>query len=402
MNPDAGARVRLAHRAVTAGCRSSSVWATSRSLAASPARSAARRGAGGDHAAAGRAGGAAVPARVAPASAFIRPRAQPGPAHARQRRAGGAGRGAGGDAGRAGAGRTAGRDRLSFARGSASQALHAHPGAGAAPVPMAAAPIRHCVCRAAGARRGRRGGKPEARSAIMRVAERTDAPQCRHESPSLIIAALIAANLVGAVALIQAKHKARELARQLQVERVERDKLSTEWAQLQLEERLGQPDRRAGGPARTGHGPAAELRRARGASRGAPPHRNTQLPPPARVAPRFSAHSRCSRSCSPAAPRSPGARSGVSDQGGRQASPAYGLGSGRARRDRGSQRRAGAVGADRVRLGGAGCRARAREAAGAGPDSTCPPRTSVTGLRNTVGGSFCTCGVSCRRRTRAR
>ncbi|ROO37665.1 cell division protein FtsL [Salinisphaera orenii] len=61
---------------------------------------------------------------------------------------------------------------------------------------------------------------------------------------SLVIAALIAANLVSAVAVVQAKHKARELAHELQVERVERDKLSTEWAQLQLEESAwANPDR---------------------------------------------------------------------------------------------------------------------------------------------------------------
>ncbi|ROO25030.1 cell division protein FtsL [Salinisphaera orenii MK-B5] len=61
---------------------------------------------------------------------------------------------------------------------------------------------------------------------------------------SLVIAALVAANLVSAVAVVQAKHKSRELAHELQVERVERDKLSTEWAQLQLEESAwANPDR---------------------------------------------------------------------------------------------------------------------------------------------------------------
>ncbi|MES1948735.1 cell division protein FtsL [Salinisphaera sp. C84B14] len=50
--------------------------------------------------------------------------------------------------------------------------------------------------------------------------------------------------LVSAVAVVQAKHKTREMAHQLQVERVERDKLSTEWAQLQLEESAwANPDR---------------------------------------------------------------------------------------------------------------------------------------------------------------
>ncbi|ERJ20594.1 cell division protein FtsL [Salinisphaera shabanensis T35B1] len=60
----------------------------------------------------------------------------------------------------------------------------------------------------------------------------------------LTIVALSLAILVSAVAVVQAKHKTREMAHELQVERVERDKLSTEWAQLQLEESAwANPDR---------------------------------------------------------------------------------------------------------------------------------------------------------------
>ena len=61
---------------------------------------------------------------------------------------------------------------------------------------------------------------------------------------ALTIGALSLAILVSAVAVVQAKHKTREMAHELQVERVERDKLSTAWAQLQLEESAwANPDR---------------------------------------------------------------------------------------------------------------------------------------------------------------
>lgn len=61
---------------------------------------------------------------------------------------------------------------------------------------------------------------------------------------ALTVVLLVAVNLISAVAVVQAKHKSRELAHQLQVERVERDKLSTEWSQLQLEESAwANPDR---------------------------------------------------------------------------------------------------------------------------------------------------------------
>jgi len=60
----------------------------------------------------------------------------------------------------------------------------------------------------------------------------------------LTIVALSLAILVSAVAVVQAKHKTREMAHRLQVERIERDRLTTEWAQLQLEESAwANPDR---------------------------------------------------------------------------------------------------------------------------------------------------------------
>lgn len=60
----------------------------------------------------------------------------------------------------------------------------------------------------------------------------------------LVIVVLVAANLVSALAVIQAKHRARELQHELQVLRIERDRLKTEWAQLQLEESAwANPDR---------------------------------------------------------------------------------------------------------------------------------------------------------------
>lgn len=61
---------------------------------------------------------------------------------------------------------------------------------------------------------------------------------------SLLIAALVLADLAGAVAVVQAKHRARDLQAELQTLRVERDRLKTEWAQLQLEESAwANPDR---------------------------------------------------------------------------------------------------------------------------------------------------------------
>ncbi len=59
-----------------------------------------------------------------------------------------------------------------------------------------------------------------------------------------IITLLVLANLASAVAVVDVKHRARELQHGLQVLRVEQDKLKTEWAQLQLEESAwANPDR---------------------------------------------------------------------------------------------------------------------------------------------------------------
>lgn len=61
---------------------------------------------------------------------------------------------------------------------------------------------------------------------------------------TVLLAVMIAAVLVSAVGVIQAKHKSRQLQHELQLLRVERDRLKTEWAQLQLEESAwANPDR---------------------------------------------------------------------------------------------------------------------------------------------------------------
>lgn len=61
---------------------------------------------------------------------------------------------------------------------------------------------------------------------------------------AVTVVALVAAVLVSAIMVVQAKHKTRELAHQLQEERVKHDHLATEWAQLQLEESAwANPDR---------------------------------------------------------------------------------------------------------------------------------------------------------------
>lgn len=52
----------------------------------------------------------------------------------------------------------------------------------------------------------------------------------------LLIVILLLANLASAVTVVQAKHVARGLQNDLQELRVERDRINTEWSQLQLEE----------------------------------------------------------------------------------------------------------------------------------------------------------------------
>lgn len=53
---------------------------------------------------------------------------------------------------------------------------------------------------------------------------------------ALLIGTLLAANMVTAIFVIQTKHHTRALQNELQMLRLERDALNTEWAQLQLEE----------------------------------------------------------------------------------------------------------------------------------------------------------------------
>lgn len=60
----------------------------------------------------------------------------------------------------------------------------------------------------------------------------------------VILTALLAVNIVSAVGVVETKQKTRELFHQLQSERVTRDRLATEWAQIQLEDSAwASPDR---------------------------------------------------------------------------------------------------------------------------------------------------------------
>lgn len=52
----------------------------------------------------------------------------------------------------------------------------------------------------------------------------------------VIITVLVLVNLVSAVAVVKVKHMTRELQHDVQLLRVEQDKLNIKWAQLQLEE----------------------------------------------------------------------------------------------------------------------------------------------------------------------
>ena len=62
--------------------------------------------------------------------------------------------------------------------------------------------------------------------------------------PILLLLALLAVNIVSAVAVVQTKHQTRELYHSLQAERQTRDQLATEWAQIQLEDSAwASPDR---------------------------------------------------------------------------------------------------------------------------------------------------------------
>ena len=61
---------------------------------------------------------------------------------------------------------------------------------------------------------------------------------------SVLLVALLVINIASAIAVVRAKQSTRDLFHQLQVARVEQDRLNTEWAQLQLEDSAwASPDR---------------------------------------------------------------------------------------------------------------------------------------------------------------
>lgn len=61
---------------------------------------------------------------------------------------------------------------------------------------------------------------------------------------AIFLVVLVVINMASAIAVVEAKQRTRELFHRLQVERVHRDHLNTEWAQLQLEDSAwGSPDR---------------------------------------------------------------------------------------------------------------------------------------------------------------
>lgn len=62
--------------------------------------------------------------------------------------------------------------------------------------------------------------------------------------PILILGALAILNIASAVAVVQTTHKTRELFQELQAARLTHDQLTTEWAQIQLEDSTwASPDR---------------------------------------------------------------------------------------------------------------------------------------------------------------
>lgn len=54
--------------------------------------------------------------------------------------------------------------------------------------------------------------------------------------PGAILVVLMMINLASAVAVVQAKHRSRDLQNELQQLRLVKDNIESEWAQLQLEE----------------------------------------------------------------------------------------------------------------------------------------------------------------------
>ncbi|MGB7756930.1 MAG: cell division protein FtsL [Salinisphaera sp.] len=60
----------------------------------------------------------------------------------------------------------------------------------------------------------------------------------------LVLLSLLALNVVSAIAVVQSTQKTRELFHQLQSARLTQDQLTTEWAQIQLEDSAwASPDR---------------------------------------------------------------------------------------------------------------------------------------------------------------
>ncbi len=54
--------------------------------------------------------------------------------------------------------------------------------------------------------------------------------------PVWMVTCLLLANLFSGLAVVQAKHEGRALQNELQTKRLARDRVETEWSQLQLEE----------------------------------------------------------------------------------------------------------------------------------------------------------------------
>lgn len=60
----------------------------------------------------------------------------------------------------------------------------------------------------------------------------------------VVLLALVALNLASAIGVVESTQKTRELFHQLQVARLDQDQLTTEWAQIQLEDSAwASPDR---------------------------------------------------------------------------------------------------------------------------------------------------------------
>lgn len=61
---------------------------------------------------------------------------------------------------------------------------------------------------------------------------------------AVILGALVALNMISAIAVVQTTHKTRGLFQELQSARLKHDQLTTEWAQIQLEDSTwANPDR---------------------------------------------------------------------------------------------------------------------------------------------------------------